>query len=102
MKYCTKCGKELEDDARFCPGCGCAVGEYSYNNTLKDNEGSAVGYGILGFFIPIAGLILFLVWNNDQPKKAKASGIGALISVIASIVIGFILFIISFLIMGVM
>jgi len=25
MKYCVKCGKELMDEAVFCPGCGCAV-----------------------------------------------------------------------------
>jgi hypothetical protein len=25
MIYCRKCGKELEDDARFCPQCGTAV-----------------------------------------------------------------------------
>lgn len=23
MKYCTKCGKELFDEAVICPGCGC-------------------------------------------------------------------------------
>lgn len=23
MKYCTKCGKELLDEAVICPGCGC-------------------------------------------------------------------------------
>lgn len=26
MKYCTKCGKELFDEAVLCPGCGCATG----------------------------------------------------------------------------
>ena len=25
MKFCTKCGKELFDEAVICPGCGCAV-----------------------------------------------------------------------------
>ena len=25
MKYCSKCGHELHDDAVFCVGCGCAV-----------------------------------------------------------------------------
>ncbi len=27
MKYCSKCGKELFDEAVVCPGCGCMVGE---------------------------------------------------------------------------
>ena len=25
MKYCTHCGKELLDEAVFCPGCGCTT-----------------------------------------------------------------------------
>ena len=28
MKYCEKCGTQLEDDVQFCPNCG--------NNTKKD------------------------------------------------------------------
>lgn len=28
MKYCTKCGKELFDDAVVCVGCGCAVASH--------------------------------------------------------------------------
>lgn len=27
MKYCTKCGKEIMDEAVVCPNCGCAVGQ---------------------------------------------------------------------------
>ena len=27
MKFCSKCGKEIVDDAVFCPSCGSAVGE---------------------------------------------------------------------------
>ncbi|MBE7040093.1 MAG: zinc-ribbon domain-containing protein [Ruminococcaceae bacterium] len=26
MKYCSKCGKEIMDDAVICPGCGCSQG----------------------------------------------------------------------------
>ena len=25
MQYCRKCGKELEDDARYCPQCGTGI-----------------------------------------------------------------------------
>lgn len=33
MKYCSKCGKELLDEAVICTGCGCAVGgDFSYND----------------------------------------------------------------------
>ena len=28
MKYCSHCGRELFDEAVFCPGCGCATPKY--------------------------------------------------------------------------
>ena len=39
----------------------------------------------MGCCIPLAGLILFLVWKDTKPKTAKAAGIGALVSVGISI-----------------
>ena len=27
MIFCTNCGKQLEDDAKFCSGCGKSVGQ---------------------------------------------------------------------------
>lgn len=45
------------------------------------NDSGSAGWGVLGFFIPIVGLILFLVWKDTKPKSAKAAGIGALIYV---------------------
>ena len=38
-------------------------------------------WGLLGCCVPIAGLVLFLVWKDVKPKTAKAVGIGALVSV---------------------
>lgn len=51
-------------------------------------EKASVGFAILSFFIPIAGLIIFLTKKNDRPKTAKVSGICALVSFILNIVIG--------------
>ena len=47
-------------------------------------SGSSFGWAVLGFFIPLAGLILCLVWGQTRPEDAKAAGKGALISVIIS------------------
>ena len=52
-------------------------------------------WGFLGFFIPIVGFILWLVWRDEKPKTAKSLGIAALVGVI----IGFIFIVIYFLIM---
>ncbi len=40
------------------------------------------GYAIIGFCVPVAGLVLFLVWRQERPQDAKYAGIGALISVV--------------------
>ncbi len=65
------------------------------NNNVVDNGG--FGWGLLGFCIPIVGLILYLVWKGDKPKTAKAAGMGALISVI----IGVVLYVLMFVVIGV-
>ena len=59
-------------------------GYYDYEKPpVADNGG--FGWGMLGCCIPIVGLILFLVWKDTKPKTAKAAGIGALVSVIISV-----------------
>lgn len=37
MKYCTKCGKELFDEAVLCPGCGCPIAATSSTSNCTDN-----------------------------------------------------------------
>lgn len=99
MKYCKHCGQEIEDDDTFCPNCGTRVSDYSTDYTYTSNstrnssshtssshktyesEGNAAALGVLGFFVPVVGLILFIVWKDTNPKYSKAAGIGALISV---------------------
>lgn len=51
-----------------------------------DDSGS-FGWAILGFCIPLVGLILFLVWHDTKPKCAKKAGIGALVSVIVGLLL---------------
>lgn len=55
------------------------------NNMQTEDKGGFL-WGLLGCCIPIVGLILFLVWKDSKPKTAKAAGIGALVCVIAYVV----------------
>ena len=85
--YCNHCGKEINDNAVECPYCGGDT-KNTHNNDygtpyVSDNGG--IGWGLLGCCIPLAGLILFIVWKDTKPKTAKAAGIGALVSVGISI-----------------
>ena len=55
-------------------------------NAAPVNDKGGFLWGLLGCCVPIAGLILFLVWKDQKPKTAKAAGIGALVSVIIGVV----------------
>lgn len=54
------------------------------------NDSGSFGWAVLGFIIPLVGLVLFLAWNNVKPKCAKMAGMGALVSVILGIIAGII------------
>lgn len=59
-----------------------------YDDTVEDpKDRGGFLWGLLGCCIPVVGLVLFLVWRDEKPKTAKAAGIGALVSVILTILI---------------
>ena len=88
MAYCKNCGNYVDDKAFACPQCGA-----TQMNTPAVVDNGGFGWGLLGCCIPLVGLILYLVWKDSKPKTAKAAGKGALISVIASVVIYVVYFI---------
>lgn len=49
------------------------------------NDSGSFGWASLGFFIPVAGLILYLVWKDEKPRNASAAGKGALVSVVVGV-----------------
>lgn len=61
--------------------------------TAQDN--GSFGWAVLGFFIPIAGLILYLVWKTEKPLSARRAGIGALVSVIVGAVLTVLLIVVE-------
>ena len=105
MAYCRNCGNQLNEQASFCTRCGTAQNVAPTQNNYNPNQNTyqstpvqnpvtpapadngGFWWGALGCCVPIAGLILFLVWNDSKPKTAKAAGKGALISVIAGAVL---------------
>ena len=79
--FCPHCGKEINNNADICLGCGRSV--KSIKKAEKDS-GNA-GWWWLGFFFPLIGFILWLVWTGDTPMRARRVGWGALIGVIVSV-----------------
>lgn len=98
-KFCYNCGNKVDEKAYVCVKCGVIVAEDKVdNNVNNDVDKGSFGWAILGFFVPLVGLILFLVWRSDKPLSSKKAGIGALVSVI----VNFIVFVLAFfLILGV-
>ena len=77
--YCKNCGREIDSAANVCPYCG------TPQNAAAVNDNGGILWGLLGCCIPVVGLVLFLVWKDTKPRTAKAAGIGALVSVILSV-----------------
>lgn len=94
MVYCRNCNTPIDDRAAVCPYCGAPQA------AKPVQEGSGFGWGLLGFFVPVAGLVLFIVFKNTRPKRAKSAGIGALISVILEVLAVIAYYVIIFLVYG--
>lgn len=91
--FCRNCGQQLPDGSLFCPRCGTSV--QAGASPVQDKTLPSPGIAVLSFFFPIVGLILYLVWMDSEPGKAKSAGKGALIGVIVSVALAALLFIIA-------
>ncbi len=89
--YCSHCGNEISDKAAVCVRCGVAVGK------RPQAEGQvSSGWWWLGFFIPLAGLLIWIFTNDTEPVKAKRAGLGALVGVITSVALAVMLYAFAF------
>ena len=87
--FCSKCGKEVNEEAVVCVHCGCAI-ENKKSPAAVAGDAPNTGFAVLGFLIPLVGLILYLVNKDTAPLKAKSAGKGALIGFIVSLVVSII------------
>ena len=111
--FCPACGKKHMRTALFCPGCGRQLREADSRSVVRQvqeveqaerqSEGVPLqnmqdvpsgGYSALGFLIPVVGLVLYLVWKEQTPIRAKAIGksalAGAVVYTVLSIIINLI------------
>lgn len=87
--YCKNCGRPVDDTSSYCNNCGARIDNKPNADASEDSL--SLGFAIFGFFIPIVGLILFLIYEEKKPKRAKSAGKGALIGFITEIVLAIIL-----------
>ena len=105
--YCSKCGHQAKEDAVFCEKCGTKLFHPDVPPTTsapyqvhREEDRENGGYNVLSFFFPLVGLILYLVWNNEYPKRAKGCGKWALIGFITEIALVFLIWIFVFFFVG--
>ena len=82
MKYCSKCGKELVDEAVICVGCGCMVGEMPKSRRSNNDDEISIGLCVLAFFFPLFGIIYWPVKHEQSPRRARACGIVGIASAV--------------------
>lgn len=92
MNFCPHCGNPVDPQAAVCLHCGRSVA----NNSGTPTDDGSFLWAVLGWFVPIAGLILWIMWKDTAPRNAKKAGLGALISTIAGVVLTVIIYIIYF------
>lgn len=87
--FCKYCGQPVQEGAAVCTGCGkpAAQPQPYYTTQSASTDSGSFGWWVLGFFFPLVGLILFLVWQKSKPLSAKRAGIGALVGFITGIVL---------------
>ena len=88
--YCTRCGKELEEDAKFCPNCGEPVRlENRTDYTTMEDYASSNGYTSPYYEEDRASIglcIFFFMKRRMTPNKAKACLITGIVSFILNII----------------
>lgn len=107
--YCQKCGKEINDEAVICVGCGCPVKSKEadvQNNVnvkqdkpIKESSSMASTALLFAFLIPIAGLIMGIIGTaRYKTTEYKHRCISA---IVVSVVMWIVYFVILTLAMGI-
>jgi len=63
--------------------------------TIPREDASSAWYGVLGFVIPIVGLIGWLMWRKATPLRARSIGIGAWVGTIAYVIVGVVYYLVN-------
>ena len=96
--FCGNCGTKLKDGK--CPKCDKKetkkVTKVTKVEEPKEERVNSFGWGVLGFFVPIVGLVLFFVFMNRKKGISKAAGIGALIGFVKNLIVFILCYILSF------
>lgn len=83
--FCSKCGKEIHDEAVVCPNCGCSTGKnVSAPGVPVEEDKTSGGLIAVSILLPIVGVILGIV--NLCKKKTKSGTTYLIVGIVAWVV----------------
>lgn len=68
MSYCSKCGKQVNDEAEICVNCGCRI---KNEPVLSSNDGKNIARFALTFFLGFIGSFI-INHTNLKPNGWKS------------------------------
>lgn len=88
---CSVCGQNQNEDRA--PAATPSTTPYTpYASAPVTGDKKSIGFNILSFFIPLAGLIIFLVKKDEKPIQAKSAGKSAIAGLITNVVLSIVVF----------
>lgn len=69
MKYCTSCGKQIDDNDKFCPYCGAAQENEQATTSYTGKKKSYTGWVVFVFVITIVLIVSGLIWWGYEETK---------------------------------
>lgn len=91
LVHCRECGEMISETAPTCPKCGAS--QRVFNSTPTEDKPN-IGLNIVSFLWPIIGLIFYIVFDKETPKRAKDCGKWALIGFIVQVLLVILIFVV--------
>lgn len=99
---CPRCNGYIDDKQIVCPHCGYELKQSTKRTRQQTefktnafergrrqsgpNEELPIIFAFIGFFVPIAGIVLYLALNATRPRSASYALKGAFVGIVLSVI----------------
>lgn len=87
---CKFCGRRIPEKSVGCPYCGKIVNPRMSEQTKVDEkrvkDEPSFLWGVVGFLIPLLGVILYIIWHESYPSRSASIIKGCLLSIVLGVI----------------